>query len=242
MTIKSGSTSLTAVVYGMLAAIVFAAWALLRDDGEDASVTDKLSDGFWDFLNGIVKGRRVTNAPYSKRTGVVPGSPDSLASNAGVDVEVYSLARALASEEGVSPIATQAAVAHAINNHANQSGKSITALVIAAVNPAHRGSYGTQKDIFKDLAPDGVTIRNAAFGKSDRYCSTANDPYQGHIDVAQGVLDGTIPDITDGADQFDRPSGEANPLQVAINRVNSGSEQVDVEGVDDGDIRFWRKL
>lgn len=233
MSTKTSSTSLTGIVFGMLAALVFAVWAILRDDGEGASVTDKISDGFWDIITSIQKGARVTHAPYSKTTGVVPGSPDSLAAIAGVDVDVYSLARALASEEGNSSAATQVAVAHAINNHASGAGKSITALVVYAKLASHRGFYGTQRNI--EVGTDG-------YNGSDRYCSTAQDPYAGHLEVARGVLDGTFPDITNGADQFDRPSGESNPDAVAANREASGSELAEVEGVDDGDIRFWRKI
>lgn len=233
MSTSNESTSLTSIVLGMLAAIVFAAWALLRDDGEGATVTDKLRDGFWDIITSIQKGARVTIAPYSKTTGTVPGTPDSLAAVAGVDVDVYSLARALASEEGNSSTATQVAVAWAISNHAGLSGKSITELVTQAKLAAHRGRYGTQRNI--EVGTDG-------YNGSDRYCSTAQDPYAGHLEVARGVLDGTFPDITNGADQFDRPSGESNPDVVAANREASGSELAAVEGVDDGDIRFWRKL
>lgn len=232
MSTKASSTSLTGIVFGMLAALVFAVWAILRDDGEGASVTDKISDGFWDIITSIQKGARVTHAPYSKTTGVVPGTPTELASVAGVDVDTYSLARALASEEGNSSAATQVAVAWAIRNHAEQAGKSLTELVTAAKLASHRGKYGTQRNI---------EVGTVGYNGSDRYCSTAQDPYAGHLQVAIGVLDGTFPDITGGADQFDRPSGESNPEHVAANRKASGSELVEVEGTD-GDIRFWRKV
>jgi len=232
MSTSNESSSLTGIIFGMLAATVFAAWALLRDDGEGASVTDKLGDGIKDIISSIVKGKRMTNAPYSKTTGVVPGTPDSLAAIAGVDVDVYSLARALASEEGTSSNGTQVAVAWAIRNHASQAGKTITSLVTAAKLASHKGHYGTQRNI--EVGTDG-------YNGSDRYCSTAQDPYAGHVQVAQGVLDGTFADPTDGADQFDRPSGESNPDAVAANREASGSELVDV-GDTDGGIRFWRKV
>ena len=77
------------IVLGTLAAVLYAVWALSRDDGEGATPVDKVTDGFWDILNNIVKGSRVTHAPYSKTTGLVPGTPDSLAASAGVGVEVY---------------------------------------------------------------------------------------------------------------------------------------------------------
>jgi hypothetical protein len=232
MSTNNDSDSLTGIVLGTLAAIVFAVWALLRDDGEGATVVDKLGDGITDIYSSVVQGTRVTHAPYSKVTGIVPGTPAVLAASAGVDVDTYSLARALASEEGNSSTATQVAVAWAINNHASQAGTSITQLVTHAKLASHSGLYGTQRNI---------EVGTAGYNGSDRYCSTANDPYAGHIQVAQGVLDGTFADPTSGADQFDRPSGESNPGQVAANRLDSGSELVDVAGTD-GDIRFWRKV
>lgn len=233
MNTKIGSTSLTGFVFAMFAGVVFAVWAFLRDDGEGADVADKLKDGFWDIITSIQKGTRVTHAPYSKVTGLVPGTPDDLASSVGVDVDTYSLARALASEEGNSSTATQVAVAWAITNHASRSAKTITSLVTQAKLVSHRGYYGTQRN---------VEVGTEGYNGSDRYCSTAQDPYAGHLEVAMGVINGTFPDITGGADQFDRPSGESNPDAVAANREASGSELATVEGVDDGDIRFWRKL
>lgn len=232
MSTANESNDLTGIVFGTLAAIVFAVWALLRDDGEGATVVDKLGDGLTDIYSSITQGSRVTHAPYSKTTGVVPGLPDDLAAIAGVDVDTYSLARALASEEGNSSVGTQVEVAWAISNHASQAGKTITELVTAAKLASHKGRYGTQRNI---------EVGTAGYNESDRYCSTAQDPYSGHIQVAQGVLNGTFPDPTNGADQFDRPSGESNPDAVAANRQASGSELVDVPGTD-GDIRFWRKV
>lgn len=220
-------------VLGMVAAVLYAYWALSRDDGEGATVVDKLGDGVRDILSSIVKGKRVTNAPYSKTTGLVPGTPNSLATSAGVDVETYSLARVIASEEGLSSAATQAAVGWSVRNKASSSGTSITKLLTNAVLTKHSGSYGTQRNI---------EVGTVGYYGSDRYASTANDPYAGHVQVAAGVLDGTIPDFTNGADQFDRPAGETDPLAVAVNRINSGSTEVDLSGIVDDGIRFWTKM
>jgi hypothetical protein len=221
-------------ILGIIAAVAYALWALARDDGEGASVADKLGDGVRDILSSVVKGSRVTHAPYSKTTGVVPGSPDSLASDAGIDVEVYSLARVIASEEGLSSAATQAAVGWSVRNEADRRGASITALLTHAKLASHSGSYGTQRNI---------EVGTVGYNGSDRYASTANDPYAGHVQVASGIFDGSIPDFTGGANQFDRPAGETDPLAVAVNRINSGSTEVDLSGtgVDEG-IRFWTKM
>lgn len=232
----------TWVILGVLAGVAYAVWALMRDDGEGATVVDKLGDGFRDIISGITQGSRVTNASYSKTTGVVPGSPDYLAGVAGVDVEVYSLARNIASEEGNSNAATQAAAGWATKNHADAAGKTITTVLTHAVYAPHSGVYGTQRNI-EVGTPNGPNPATGFKGGSDRYASTALDPYEGHIAVAQGILDGTIPDITQGADQYDRPAGESNPDAIAASRVASGSTEVDLSdyGVDPG-LRFWTKV
>ncbi len=219
MSTSNGEAKLTATIFGLLAGVLFIVWALSRDDGDGATVIDKLGDGAMDLLNGIIRGNRVTNAPYSKITGAVNISPADLASQAGVDVDTYSLARMISSEEGRSSNAVKAAVGWAAMNHANSSGKSITDVL--TTNKNHPGLYGTQVG---------------------GYASTANDPYEGDIAIAQGILTGTISDMTGGADQFDRPSGEADPDAVAANRVASGSHEVTVSGIDDGGIRFWSKV
>lgn len=190
-----------------------------------------------DAITSLGRGSRLTRAPYDTDTGVVPGAPADLAAAAGLDQEAYSLARAIASEEGHSDTTIKLAVAWAIKNYADRHGRSITSLVTRANNPAHDGSYGTQSDIQSELA-DGSA--NPKYKHSDRYCSTALDPYEQEGQIAAGVLDGSLADITGGADQFDRPAGERDPDQVAQNRINAGAELVDVPGIDGSAIRFWR--
>jgi hypothetical protein len=230
------------ILLGIVAGVAYAVWALMRDDGEGATVVDKLSDGFRDIVSSITQGARVTNAPYSKTTGVVPGSPAYLAGVAGVHVEVYSLARNIASEEGNSSNATQAAVGWATKNYADAAGKSITSLLTHAVYAGHSGSYGTQRNI-EVGTPNGPNPDTGFKGGSDRYASTALDPYEGHIAIAQGIIDGTIPDVTNGATQYDRPAGERDPDAIAAQRIASGSTEVDLsdQGVDPG-LRFWTKV
>ena len=219
MSTSIGETKLTALIFGGLAGTLFVVWALARDDGEGATVVDKLGDGAMDVLDNILRGNRVTKAPYSKITGAVNVPPASLAAEAGVDVDTYSLARMISSEEGRSSNTVKAAVGWAAINHANASGKSITDVL--TTNKNHPGLYGTQVG---------------------GYASTALDPYDGDIAIAAGILGGTIEDMTGGADQFDRPSGEADPDAVAANRIASGSHEVSVPGIDDGGIRFWSKV
>jgi hypothetical protein len=211
----------------------FLAWLLLGDQ-EAGGVVGDVRQLFRDAINGITQGRRLTRCSYDKTTGVVPCDPEQLAAEAGLDLETYALARVIASEEGNSSRETQALVAHAIRNGAAQSGTTIAAKLLRAKVPSHNGSFGTQRNI--EQGTDG-------YNGSDRYASTATDPYEGHAAVARGVLDGTIPDLTGGATQFDRISGLSDPDRVARNREAAGSELV--PGLDDlvgGDLRFWRPV
>jgi hypothetical protein len=186
-------------------------------------------DGALTAINELVRGSRLTHAPADS-TGLVNEAPGDLADEAGLSQEAYSLARMLASEEGQADATTQAAVAWCTINEANRRGSSITSLLVRAKNPRNNGSYGSQKD--KD--PDSANL-----GGSDRYASTALDPYDREGTIASQCLDGTIPDLTGGATQFDRAAGEANPDKVAATRVASGSTLVAVAGADEG-LRFWR--
>ena len=186
-------------------------------------------DGALTLLNEIVRGERLTHAP-ADATGVVDVSPDDLAETAGLSLEEYSLARMIASEEPHADNATKAAIAWCTVNEANRRGQSITELLVWAKNPAHNGLYGSQQD--KDPSSPN-------FHGSDRYATTALDPYDGEGQIARGVLTNQIGDLTGGCQQFDRPAQEKNPDKVASNRMASGASPVEVPGVDPG-LRFWR--
>jgi hypothetical protein len=195
--------------------------------------------GAEDILSTITQGPRVTHAPYDKSTGVVPYSPDGLASQAGVDLETYALARMLASEEGSADNTTKAAIAWASMNYAAQTGRAISSVLLHAVDPNHSGYFGTFINIDRASPYYGENAATGKPNKADRYASTALDPYQGDVDIASGVLSGSIADFTGGATQFDRPAGERNPQAVADKRTAAGAQPVDVPGVDPG-LRFWR--
>lgn len=189
-------------------------------------------DGVRQIVDEFVyqRGARLTHAVYGA-DGVVRVDPQSLADQVGVDVETYAHARCLSSEEGNSDQAIKIAVAWAMWNEAARRGQDISALMLHAKNPAHSGFFGTQKDI--DPASPNK-------GKSDRYASTALDPYQGDVDICVAIQAGTLPDPTGGAQQFDRPAGESDPAHIAENRITAGATQVDVPGIDSSVIRFWR--
>ncbi len=220
-----------ALIFGGAALGGVALW-FLYGNSETGGVVGDVRQMFLDAVSGIARGSRATLCPYDKTTGVVPCDPHQLARDAGVDDETYALARGISSEEGTSTSSTKALAAWAIKNEAMRRGSSIFSLVTRAKLGSHSGRYGTQRNI--EVGTDG-------YNGSDRYISTAQDPYDGDISIAAGVLDGSIPDATGGATQFDRPSGESDPDAVAAKRVAAGSEEV--QGLDDlvdGDLRFWR--
>jgi len=186
-------------------------------------------EGVTVILDGIARGQRLTTATYGS-DGVVNADPQGLADLAGASsLDAYALARMISSEEGKADNTTKAAVAWAAVNHAAKIGKTISQVLLSAHNSNHNGFFGTQRDIDQD-SPD--------FDKSDRYASTALDPYQGDLDIAEGVLSGDIADLTGGAVQFDRPASEKNPTAVAASRVKEGKTEFHPPGVDPG-LRFW---
>jgi hypothetical protein len=187
-------------------------------------------DGAATVLNEIVRGARLTHAPADAE-GLVEADPEELATQAGASsTEAYAGARMIASENPHQDNTTKAAIAHCLINEAARRGESITRLLTRAKNPTNDGHFGTQKD----LDPS-----SANFNGSDRYASTRTDPYQGELDIMEGCLDGSIPDLTNGCTNFDEPGGEKNPDKVAANRVSSGLVAVDVQGADAA-LRFWR--
>lgn len=199
------------------------AWVTYDGDGDPVS-------GVLDVLATITRGSRLTRAPYDPDTGVVPGTPTELAAQANLTEDQYSLSRMLSSEEGNSDNLIKAAVCWAVINHAAKLGQTITQVLVHATLASHSGSYGTQKNIEQGTA---------GYGHSDRYASTALDPYDGDGQIASQCLDGTIPDPTNGATNFDRPAGEKDPTKVAANRAKEGLSPVEVPGLDSSVIRFW---
>ena len=211
------------------AAVVVAWWAF--GDDEEGGVLGDVRQAVNDAVNLIVQGQRLTHAPYDTTTGVVPGDPQALADSTSYDLETYSLARAIASEEGRSSNFVQLCVGWAIKNRADATSGSITTLVTKAKVASHSGFYGTQRNI--DPSEGG-----GPKGPSDRFCSTANDPYDGHAQIALAIQNGTLEDPTGGAQYFDRPAGDDNAAKTAANRAAAGLAQADIPGLPSS-IRFW---
>lgn len=183
-----------------------------------------------DAVDLVVQGKRLTRAPYDTTTGVVKVDPQALADSTDYDLETYALARAIASEEGRGSQQLQLAVGWAIKNRANAGSGSIATLVLHAKYGPHSGFFGTQRNI---------EAGTPGYNDSDRYCSTANDPYDGHAQIALAIQNGTFQDPTGGAQYFDRPAHDDDPEKTAANRAASGLVLADVAGVDSS-IRFWR--
>lgn len=208
-------------------------------DNEAGGVLGDIRQTFLDAVNGITQGRRLTRAPYDKRTGVVPGRPEELAGQAGASVDEYALARNIASEHPNSSPALQALLAHATVNAAAAAGRSVSQLLLRANNADHAGKFGTQADLETTLTrSDGTT-----YHPSDRYAGTSQDPYEGHLAVARGVLDGSIPDLTGGATNYDDISGLRDPTALAAKREGAGLERVTgLEDLIGSDFELWRPV
>jgi hypothetical protein len=212
------------------AAGVVAAWWLIGDREEGGLLGD-VRQAVNSAIDLVVKGQRLTHAPYDTTTGVVPGAPQALADQSGYDLETYALARAIASEEGRSSDFVKLCVGWAIRNRANAGSGSIVSLVTHAKYAPHSGSFGTQRNIEQGTP---------GYNGSDRYCSTANDPYAGDAQIAYLIQTGAQPDPTGGAQYFDRPAGDDNAAQTAANRAAAGLELAQIDGLPDS-IRFWRQ-
>jgi hypothetical protein len=187
------------------------------------------------------KGRRLTHATdevfpegderAGELTGNILETPGELAAEASgllgrdVSAAAYALARNIRSEEGNSGIEAQIAIAWVALNVAGGSD-GLVALLTRSKSDAHAGRFGTQ---------------------TGRWASTAKDPYEGDLAVAEGVLSGLFPDPTDGAIHYFRPS--LQDLLLDAGKVSRSADEIDaawggegftVAGVDD-QLVFYRR-
>ena len=213
----------------LAAGAVAAAWWFFGDPEEGGPLGD-LRQYVNDAVSLVTLGKAVTHAHYNTTTGVVDADPQALADSTSYDLETYALARAIASEEGNGSDLLQLCVGWAIKNRADAGSGSIAQLVLHAKYAPHSGFFGTQRNIEKGTP---------GFNGSDRYCSTALDPHEGHMQIAYAIQTGTLPDPTGGAQFFDRPAHDDNPAAVTASRAAAGLVVADIDGVDSS-IRFWR--
>ncbi len=182
-------------------------------------------------LSFVERGKKVTDSTLVN--GVVYESPSELAEIAGVDVDTYSLARMIASEqETKSPSGNElVGVANVVLNEARARGISVTDLLTSS--SVGGGFYGAQS-------------------AGSRYAATSKDPYERDITIASGVLSGDIPDITQGARHFFSPATQ-DILHARDETKYKSADEIDsrwrkegylpivVDDVDDSRLRFYRK-
>lgn len=172
-------------------------------------------------IGAVVKGARVGNksSPNPTAPTEIGQDPSALAASAGLDLDTYTLARVISSEEGNSPLAHQLAIACATKNLADRYGGGI-------FDVCTDGSFGKQSG-----------------GVGSRPVSTWEDPYEGHVAIAQAVLSGATGDITQGAYQWVAPKAQdalhaRDPVKyksfvdVNASRLASGLKQVSIPGVN----------
>ncbi len=183
------------------------------------------------------RGSRVGRATHPNTLGVVEDDPQSLADSAALDLGVYALARMISSEEGNSPQAQKVAVGWAAHN---AHGGNLATVLTAGHGDAD-GHFKAQG--YQWTSAPGETSKGAA------YASTARDPYEDDVAIAQAIVNGGIADPTGGATNWFRPGLQDD--EFAAGKVSKDAEgviaswtagglaRVDVPGVDD--IAFFKK-
>ncbi len=156
------------------------------------------------------KGRRLTNT-HEDAGGTIPDPPQELADIASkvcghkVDVDTYALARMIASEEGSADLQSQQAVALVVVNDAKSNGWSLLKTITHRRGKAY-GTFGQQ---------------------SGRRYSSALDPYESHLAVAEEVISGKVTDFTGGSIKFVNPSQkvfDAQAKKAGSKRANTFAE------------------
>jgi hypothetical protein len=141
--------------------------------------------------------------------------------------DVFALGAMIASEEGGGTQRTKAAVAWTARNMAARRKKSLVDL----------------------LAPGGILASQSLGG---RYAATDDPPTLTDLAIAERVMNGTLPDETKGAVQFDSPNAQrallarkhprykSTPEQVAADRTKEKKTLVTLPGISQDRLRFWR--
>lgn len=173
------------------------------------------------------RGRRLTNAPAIN--GVVQASAGELAQAAAdtigrfVAVEAYALARMIRSENGSNTMAAKLAIAWVALNDARALGWGLL----------HTLTYNRNR-------------QPQTFGeqKGGRY-STARDPFENDLLIAEMVLNGDVADPTGGAVKFVNRTafgvqeGTRSYADVVASWAADGLTPVELDDV--GDLVVFRK-
>lgn len=153
--------------------------------------------------------------------GKNPADPAALAVGAGVTLDVYALARMIASEAGGQKFIAQQAVGIVAANYAADHGQSISALLLHSTH-AGSGYFGKQSQ--------------------GRYAATSKDASPMQLALADQILAGQIDDPTGGARQWDSPRSYSNPADAdatEARRIAAGNTLVILPGVPASTFRFW---
>jgi hypothetical protein len=175
------------------------------------------------------QSERLTDAPASS-SGVVPETPAELAEEAAVtlgrfvSVDAYALARMIRSEDG------------------RGSPRRKIAIAWVAVNAARARRVGLLQLLTTNdrRAPFKFGIQRGG------WCSTAQDPYEVDLKVAERVLDGELADPTGGAirfvhrDAFGVQEGTGSYASVVERWGAEGLRPVDLGDV--GDLVVFRRV
>jgi hypothetical protein len=159
--------------------------------------------------------------------GLVEADPIKLAEARGVSLDVYALARMMASE--ASDKATRVAVGWAARNYSSRKGKSISSVLLAGTGGSE-GSFGAQN-------------------LGGKYASTKNPPTDETISIAGEILTGKIPDPTGGCTLWDAPVAQDAAVRKKVPGYRKTSTEIAAErskGFDEvwlpgiTTTRFWR--
>lgn len=187
----------------------------------------------WQRTDPLTAGRELI-------TGIVETPPDTLASQAGLDRDTYSLARVGQSEEGTSSDLAKIAVMYCTKNQAAKLGISVTTLI------TRTGWVDSTNHALGRKFPnvDGKYSRQ----EYAKYASSITPPTDGTKALAVQVMQGQVDDPTGGCRKFDNPKTQdylhsLNPTKyqssadIAAKRQSEGLTLVQLDGVT---TRFWR--
>jgi hypothetical protein len=186
-----------------------------------------------DVLKGIDAASRdrvgpSTSTVLSSGVQTVVGEPFSLAQSAKVSMDVYALARMIASEEGSGNAPTLLCLGEAARNEAKRRGTSVFSLLTNSTVPALRGRFGEQRT---------------------RWASTRLDPNGRHVAAATAALSGT--GLARGARDFFDPATQATgeqlgkPLRLSVtqyitdNASNGLAWVGPIEGINPGRLMLF---
>jgi hypothetical protein len=166
------------------------------------------------------------------KQGYVETSPADLALASGYPLEIYAMASCMQSEENSDK--GRLAVGLAIWNAAKKNKANVARLLLHSNNPVSTGHFGDQ---------------------ADRYAATVKPPTSRTLLLAKAIQAGQVPDIAEGAKQWDSPKAQdhnhelflkypkkfpafrLSSAEIEAKRISEGRRVVRIPGVPE--TRFW---